>query len=128
MNTLDRSPQEFARRSGVAGMAAGALIFVGAAGDIVVSAQDPDGTITNRPLFAIYVAAFIAGFGLLARALVGVKAMHDSSGETLPRSGRVGTKVSVAGAAMIAASGVGTLVTGLVTGTPEGGFFALFGL
>lgn len=29
---------------------------------------------------------------------------------------------------MIAASGAGTLVTGLATGTPAGGFFALFGL
>lgn len=128
MNRLDRSPQEYARKSGVAAMAAGALIFIGAAGDIVVSAQDADGTITNRPLFAFYVGAFIAGFALLARALMGLKAMHDSSGETLPRSGRVGTKVSVAGASLIAASGAGTLATGLMSGTPAEGFFALFGL
>jgi hypothetical protein len=128
MNRFDRSPHQYARKSGVAAVAAGALIFIGAAGDIVISAQNADGTITNRPLFALYVGAFIAGFGLLARALLGLKAMHDSSGETLPRSGRAGTKVSVAGAALIAASGAGTLVTGLVSGTPAGGFFALFGL
>lgn len=128
MDRIERSPREHARKSGVAAVAAGALIFIGAAGDIVVSAQSADGTITNRPLFAFYVAAFIAGFGLLARALIGLKAIHDSSGETLPRSGRVGAKVSVAGAAFIAASGVGTLVTGLMSGTPAGGFFALFGL
>lgn len=40
MNRLDRSPQEYARKSGVAAMAAGALIFIGAAGDIVISAQN----------------------------------------------------------------------------------------
>ncbi|MEX0790995.1 MAG: hypothetical protein WD178_09500 [Actinomycetota bacterium] len=126
--SIERSPQEYARRTGVSGIAAGVLIFIGAVGDIVVSAQTADGTITNRPLFALYVGAFIAGFGLLARALLGLKTMHDSSGERLPRSGRVGTKVSVAGAALIAASGAGTLVTGLVRGIPAEGSFVLFGL
>ena len=36
--------------------------------------------------------------------------------------------VSVAGAALIAASGAGTLLTGLLSGVPAGGAFVLFGL
>ena len=127
-SSIERSPQENARTTGVSAVAAGALIFIGAVGDIVVSAQNADGTITNRPLFSLYVGAFIAGFGLLARALLGLKAIHDSSGEGLSRSGRAGTKASVAGAALIAASGAGTLVTGLVSGTPAEGSFVLFGI
>ena len=123
-----RLPREYAGRSGRAAIAAGALIFVGAAGDIIVSAQTPSGTITSRPLFALYVGALIAGFGCLIVALRSLKAMHRTSEEPLPRSGRIGTGVSVAGAGLIAASGVGTLATGLAAGTPAGGWFALFGL
>jgi hypothetical protein len=122
------SPQEHARRSGAAAVGAGVLILVGAAGDIVVSAQNTDGTITNRPLFSLYVGSFVVGFGLLIRALLALKSMHDASGETLPRSGRVGTGLSVAGAALVAASGLGTLVTGLASGTPAEASFVLFGL
>jgi hypothetical protein len=43
-----------ARRGGVAASIGGALLFVGAVTSTVAGAQQPDGTVTNPSLFALY--------------------------------------------------------------------------
>ena len=110
------------RRTGAAALAAGVLMFVSVATELVWNVQRPDGSVFNTPVFVL----FIGGFGLGTAAL-GV-ALHGMSrgGEALFRTGRVGRAVSLTGAALLTAFAVLYLVTGLVTGTPLETAFWLF--
>lgn len=124
----DPSPSTHARRAGVSAVLAGTLMFSGVAGALVFSVQHPDGAVTNSALFAVFVATFPIGAAFLIRALLGLQALHQASGERLSRSGRIGTRISVAGAVLLVAFGTVILTTGLITGAPAEASFVLFGL
>lgn len=122
------SPSTLARRAGLSAVLAGSLMFSGVAAEFVISVQQADGAVTNPVLFAIFVATFPIGAAFLVRALLALQALHQASGEPLSRGGRIGTRVSVAGAVLLVAFGIGLLTTGLATGSPAEASFVLFGL
>jgi hypothetical protein len=117
-----------ARRAGIAASVGGPLLFVGAVASTVVSAQQPDGTVTNPTLFALYTITFTVGAALLAYALLAVQALHRTTGETPPRSFRIGTRISVVGFVLLVLFGVIVAATGLATGAPSEASFVAFGL
>lgn len=117
-------PSTLARRAGVSAVLAGTLMFSGVAGELAFGGQLPDGTVTDPLLFGVFAATFPIGAAFLVRALLALQGLHQAAGERLSRSGRIGTRVSVAGAALLVA--FGTVV--LITGVPVEASFVLFGL
>lgn len=122
------APSTLARRAGLSAVLAGSLMFSGVAAELIISVQQPDGAVTNPALFAVFVATFPIGAAFLVRALLALQALHQASGESLSRSGRIGARLSVAGAVLLVAFGIGVLTTGLATGSPAEASFVLFGL
>lgn len=121
-------PAVHARRAGIAASIGGPLLFAGAVGSTVVSAQQPDGTVTNLALFGLYTITFTVGAAMLAYALPALYALHRSSGESVPRSLRIGTRISLTGLVLLALFGVIVAATGLATGAPSEASFVAFGL
>lgn len=110
------------RRTGAAALAAGVLMFVSVATELIWNVQRPDGSVFNTPVFVLFIAGFGLGTAALGVALHGL----GRGGVALFRAGRVGRAVSMAGAALLTAFAVLYLATGLVTGTPLETAFWLF--
>lgn len=103
------------RRTALAAILAGALIFAGQAGELLF------GTPTDLVQF-VWVLLSVGGVVALGVALLG---MSDLIGGTKP--GRVGVRLAVAGAVLLALFSIQVLVEVARTGgVPEN--FALFGL
>lgn len=116
------------RRTGGAAIAAGALLFAGVAPELVVQAQEPDGTVTRPALWALYVILWTLGSAMLVLAVRGLRRLSGPDASRRRRSGRAGYRISIAGAVLLAAFGGVALVTGLVSGKPLEAAFLLFAL
>jgi hypothetical protein len=118
-------PTTAARRTGVALVAAGVLLSASVAAELAWSVQRPDGTVTSPAGFGLYLAAWTAGALALVVALLGLGGVRSVAGP-LPRSGRIGRAISLAGAVLLVAFGAAGLVTALVDGRPAEWSFLLF--
>lgn len=110
------------RRTGAAALAAGVLMFVSVATELIWNVQRPDGSVFNTPVFVLFVGGFGLGTAALGVALHGL----GRGAVALSRAGRVGRAISLAGAVLLTAFSVVYLATGLVTGTPLETAFWLF--
>ena len=108
------------RRAGGAAVAGGLLLAASVGAELVHPVQESDGTVLAPALYAGYVVAWTLGAVALLVALLGVDA------DTLPRVGRIGRGIAVAGAALLVAFGAVGLVTGVATGVPAEWSFLLF--
>lgn len=111
------------RGTGIAGVAAGTLLFVSVFAEIVRPVQRPDGSVTAPGLFAAYLTVWTLGAVALVVALSRLRHWPD-----LPRAARVGRRTSVAGAVLLVGFGVAVAATSLVGGSPWEPSFVLFGL
>ena len=118
-------PTTTARRTGNAAVAAGVLLSASVAAELVWTVQRPDGTLTNTAAFALYLVTWTAGALALTGALMGLGGSRPAAGP-LPRSGRIGRGIALAGAVLLAAFGVVGLATALVSGAPAEWSFLLF--
>lgn len=113
------------RRTGAAAVAAGVLLSVSVAAELVRPVQRPDGTVLDLAGFALYTALWTAGAVALVMALVGLGGGRSAAGP-LPRSGRIGRGIALTGAGLLAAFGAVGLVTAVATGAPGEASFLLF--
>lgn len=113
-----------ASRTGRAAVAAGVLMTAGVEGEWLLSPQRDDGTVTNKPEFALLLVLSTVGFVLLSLAVRGLR--RESARPTRPA--RVGAMITLVGAGMLAAFGAVVLVTGLASGSPLEASFLAFAL
>lgn len=113
-----------ANRTGRAAALAGVLMTVGVEGEWLLNPQRDDGTITDKPEFALLLVVSTVGFGLLVAAVRGLRS--ESSRRTRPA--RVGAMMSLVGAGLLALFGAMVLVTGVVSGSPLEVSFLAFAL
>lgn len=113
------------RRTGAAALTAGVLMFVSVATELIWNVQRPDGSVSNLPVFVLFLAGFALGAAALAMALHGLG--RGGTGAALTRAGRIGRGLSLTGAGLVTVFAVVHLGTGLATGTPlEASFWAFF--
>ena len=113
------------RRTGRAAVAAGVLLSASVAAELVWTVQRPDGTVTNLGGFTVYLVAWTAGAVALVVALLGLGGSRSAAGP-LPRIGRIGRGIALAGAALLVSFGAVGLITALVSGAPAEWSFLLF--
>jgi hypothetical protein len=113
------------RRTGAAAVAAGVLLFASVAAELLWTVQRPDGTVTNLAGFAVYLTTWTAGAVALVVALLGLGGARSAAGP-LPRSGRIGRGIALAGAVLLVAFGAVAVVSALVAGAPAEWSFLLF--
>lgn len=113
-----------ASRTGRAAAAAGVLMTAGVEGEWLLNPQRDDGTVTDKPEFALLVVVSTVGFVLLSVAVRGLR--RESARRTRPA--RVGAMMSLVGAGMLAVFGALVLVTGVVSGSPLEASFLAFAL
>ena len=111
------------RRTGVAAVAAGGLLFASVAAELVRPVQQSDGTVLDRIGFAIYLGTWVVGAAALVIALLGLGVARP-----LPRGGRIGRRICLAGTALLLAFGIVALVSGVAAGAPLEASFLLFAL
>ena len=111
-------------RTGAAASAAGVLMFLSVAIELVWNVQAPDGSVTNWPVAVLFFGGFLLGTTALTVAMHGLGRGRVAAG--LPRAGRVGRALSLAGAVLLTAFALLYLATALATGTPLEASFWLF--
>jgi hypothetical protein len=107
------------RRTAASALAAGLLMAVSVAAELVHPVQEPDGDVVQPALFAGYVGAFVVGAAFLVRAVAGMP--------RFARAERVGRGTGLAGAVLLVGFSVVALVTG-VGGRPLEASFLAFAL
>ena len=110
-------------RTGAAAVAAGVFLFLGVGPELLWPVQRPDGSVTDMALFALYVTCWTIGAAALAVALLGLDRVGPGP---LPRAGRIGRGLGLAGAVLLVAFGLVGLVTALLGGAPAEWSFLLF--
>jgi hypothetical protein len=110
--------------TGNAAAAAGVLMATGVAGEWVLNPQRSDGTVTNKPVFALLLVTSTIGFALLTYA---VRRLRRES-ERRTRPARTGAFLSLAGAGLLTVFGLAVLVTGVATSAPAEVSFLAFAL
>lgn len=110
------------RRTGIAAVAAGVLMFVSVATELIWNVQRPDGSVSDMPVFLLFIGGFAVGTAALGAAVHGL----GRTGATRSRAGRMGRGLTLAGTALLTVFAVLFLGTGLVTGTPLEAAFWLF--
>jgi hypothetical protein len=118
-------PTATARRTGAAAAAAGVLLSASVAAELVWTVQRSDGTVTVLAGFALYLIMWTAGAVALVVAVLGLGGARSAAGP-LPRSGRIGRGIALAGAVLLVGFGVLGLVTALLAGAPAEWSFLLF--
>jgi hypothetical protein len=123
--TAEHRPEStrLTRRAGVQASVGGVLLAVSLAAELIHPVQTSDGRTTEPVLHTLYLAAWLAGWLLVAMATLGLRAILRRRGAT-SRAGTVGTWLSVAGAACFALNAIGGLA-GVFTGTYYEGAFVL---
>lgn len=111
-------------RWGRTAVAAGVLMTAGVEGEWLLNPQQDDGTVTNKPAFALLLVLSTVGFVLLTAAVRGLRA--GSAHRTRPA--RVGSTMSLVGAGLLVVFGLLVLVTGLAQGSPLEASFLAFAL
>jgi hypothetical protein len=125
---MDLRPSASDRRTGFAAVAAGVLLFLSVAAELVHPVQASDGTVLELGLLVAYIAAWVLGAGSLLVGVLGIGRPGPDGTSTLRRGGRIGRRASITGAGLLLAFGVVFLVGLLVTGKPVEASFVLFGL
>ncbi len=113
-----------ASRTGRAAAAAGVLMTAGVEGEWLLNPQRDDGTVTDKPEFALLLVVSTVGFVLLTIAVRNLR--RESTRRTWPA--RVGATMSLIGAGMLAVFGALVLGTGVASGSPLEASFLAFGL
>ncbi len=108
------------RRTGAAATAAGVLMLVSVAAELLWNVQRPDGSVVDPVGFAAYLGVFTVGAAGLAVAVHGLRDVVPTG------SGRTGRVLTTAGAALLATCTLLLLLTGLATGQPLEAAFLLF--
>ena len=122
---MNAVPPGAARRTGIAAVSAGLLLFLSTATELVHQVQRPDGTVTEPVLFAVLLSAWTLGTAALMVAIAGISAATDPPDERRRVAGR---RTSLVGAGLLCAFGLAVLVAGLVSGQPVEASFLLFAL
>jgi len=112
-DTGTTAPTTTDRRTGIAAVAAGLLLFASVAAELLRPVQRPDGTVTDLPGFLVYMSLWTVGAAALAVAIHGL-------------GGRIGRAISLAGAGLLTAFGATGLVTAMASGAPAEESFLLF--
>ena len=113
-----------ASHTGRAAAAAGVLMAAGVEGEWLLNPQRDDGTVTDKPEFALLLVVSTVGFVLLSIAVRGLR--RESARRTGPA--RVGATMSLIGAGMLAVFGALVLGTGVASGSPLEASFLAFAL
>ncbi len=108
------------RRTGAAALTAGVLMFVSVATELVRNVQRPDGSVSDMPVFVLFIGGFAVGTATLGAAIQGL------GGVPLSGAGWIGRALSLAGAGLVTVFAVCFLATGVTTGTPLEALFWLF--
>ena len=122
MDVVPPGPQ---RRTGIAAVSAGVLLFGSVAGELVHQVQRPDGTVTEPVLFAVLLSAWTLGAAALVVAIAGIPAVTDQRAQPRRFAGR---RTSLLGAGLLCAFGLAVLLAGLAAGQPVEASFLLFAL
>lgn len=109
------------QQTGRAAAVSGVLMLVGVQGEWVFGPQADDGTVTNLPVFTLLVLTATIGFAALFLAVIGLRAQAQTT-----KPARTGAVMSVAGAGLLVLFGLTSLVTALLTGSPEEAAFIAF--
>ncbi|MGY1985365.1 hypothetical protein ACI792_03990 [Blastococcus sp. SYSU DS0669] len=118
-------PTAVDRRTGAAALIAGVLMFVSVATELIWNVQRPDGSVSDVPVYVLFLGGFALGTVALAVAVHGLG--RGRTGAALSRAGRIGRSISLTGAGLLTVFAVVHLGTGLATGTPlEASFWAFF--
>ena len=113
------------RRTGSAFVAAGTLLAASVAAELIWAVQRPDGTVTHLAGFALYLTGWTTGALALVAALLGLGGPRWGA-RPLPRSGRIGRRIALTGAVLLAMFGAVGLVTAVISGAPAEWSFLLF--
>jgi hypothetical protein len=123
---VDRT-SSLARRTGVAGIAAGVFLSVSVAAEIVHSVERDD-KVVNLPLSLVYVILYGLGAVFLTVALFSLRELHDAAGRPLSRVGRVGFRAVLGGSALQVLFAIVAAVEEAVTRESPDAAFLLFGV
>jgi hypothetical protein len=115
------APTTFDRRTGTAAVIAGVAMLLSVAAELVWQVQRPDGSVSSMPGFVTYLVTFAIGAAALTIAVHGLSRTTTDS-----RAGRIGGRLSIAGAALLTAFAVLFLGTAAATRTPLEASFWLF--
>ena len=119
---------DYFRQAGKSAIAAGVFLFLSVAAELIRPVQEKNGTVTNRGLFAVYVALSVLGAAALVYTLIRLRKLDTASGQERSRSGRVGIWLSLAGGVLLVLFAFTAGATGIVQGAPLEASFALFGV
>ena len=108
------------RRTGGAAVAGGLLLAASVAAELVHPVQEPDGSLTDPALFAVYLTVWTAGAAAMVVALSGLRAPG--------RLARIGRALGLIGAALLVAFGLVVVASALATGAPLEASFLAFAL
>jgi hypothetical protein len=111
------------RRTGAAALAASVLLVLAVGPELLWPVQRSDGSVTDPVVFTLYLISWTLGAGALTVALLGLGRVGPGP---LPRAGRLGRGLCLAGAVLLAAFGPVGLVTALLGGAPAEESFLLF--
>ena len=111
------------RRTGGAAVAGGLLLAVSVGAELVHHGQEPDGSLTNPTLFAVYLTVWTRGAATLFVAQLGLRRTAG-----LPAVGRTGAVVSAAGTGLLLAFSLVVVASALATGAPLEAAFLAFAL
>jgi hypothetical protein len=111
------------RRTGGAAVAGGLLLAVSVGAELVHHGQEPDGSLTNPTLFAVYLTVWTLGAATLFVAQLGLRRTAG-----LPAVGRTGAVVSAAGTGLLLAFSLVVVASALATGAPLEAAFLAFAL
>jgi hypothetical protein len=113
-------------RPGWAGVAAGPLLILSSGIQLVAHVQEPDGTVVAPVLFTALTALWALGMICVAVTVRAVAARIATADRLLPRSGRIGVRSALVGAALQVAFAVSAAVTAALNGKPLEAVFLLF--
>ncbi len=113
-----------ASHTGRAAVAAGVLMTAGVEGEWLLDPQRDDGTVTDKPEFALLLVVSTVGFVLLSLAVRGLR----SESVRRTRSAKAGAMMTLIGACLLVAFGALVTVTGLASGSPLEASFLAFAL
>ena len=103
-------------------IAGGLLAALSVAAELAFPVQNPDGSSREPVLHAVYLAAWIVGWSLIAAMALGLRGVP--AGSKRSRKAGIGSWLVVAGAAAFVISGLGLLI-GVLAGVQLDAFFVL---
>ena len=115
-------------RAGWAGVLAGPVLALSVGVELAFDVQRPDGTVTEPAVFTALLGLWFLGTAGIAGTVVGLRQVHSDAGRQLPRLGRAGVRVTLAGCLLLLAFPVLGGLTAAVSGKPAEIVFLPFGV